>query len=160
MFILKSVCLDSIHFLYLLGWHLTIPKSPELWFTYLHVGTKNSTPLILFSCDMVNGQGEIIHMKPLPQCLAYRKKLNVFIIVNGAYNQKAKCAAHISITALLVLYLKKVCPCQGHKFFMVSWFLAQFLPYIMCSINLWWINIEWNEWKWEKFKLNNLLKVT
>lgn len=86
---------------------MTIPKPPEPWFTYLHVGTKNSTLLILFSCDMLNGQSEIIHMKPLPQSLAYRKKLNVFIIVNGAYNQKAKCAAHISVTALLVLYFKK-----------------------------------------------------
>lgn len=117
---------------------MTIPKPPEPWIIYLHVGTKNSTPLILFSCDMLNGHSEIIHVKPLAQCLAYRKKLNVFIIVNGAYDQKAKCAAHMSVTALLVLYFKKkACSCQGHKFFIVSWFLAQLLSDIMCSINLW-----------------------
>lgn len=75
---------------------MTIPKPPKPWFTYLYVETKNSTPLILLSCDVLNGQSEIIHMQPLTQCLAFRKKLNVFIIVNGAYNQKAKCTAHIS----------------------------------------------------------------
>lgn len=57
---------------------------------------------------MLNGQSEIIHMKLLSQCLAYRKNLAVFII-NGAYDQKAKCAARTSVTALFMLYCKKMC---------------------------------------------------
>lgn len=56
---------------------------------------------------MLHGQSEIIHMKLLSQCLAYRKNLAVFII-NGAYDQKAKCAAHISVTALYVILQKDV----------------------------------------------------